>query len=612
MQQRLLGSLLTFLLILLLAACGASSSTEDGDSTPADGDSDNSDTTPDDVFSSRSATLDATGGSLSVNGPHGEMIQLSIPANALSVATDITVYVLNHAPVNTLENAPTLALRLEPDGLQLDAAATLSVNLSSASSQWFYLKGAAIALPLAQEEKDGSLVASLSHFSDYVLGEVTDVGMKALCDNIVSTVQPQASCKKSRDGLDALLRCSAYFLKRSAADGDANDLQGNTYHEAAQTYSTEVFTLFAEAEIPKGDYCREDSASASTQHFKDLYSCVASESWEPSAEAYGAIHDLATEGFMEAKAREFLADTSIPAGDPCIEGAVNDYVKMITCLRNNEALVGVEHAEVVHELEIRYVQTYDRKGAELAAYSPKEGECEWYYACLEKLIQVAEVIGFDEAEVSDATLEAMKNRKQQMEEHPDQFNCDEKAALYTLTVIVHHTYEQPSVGEDCGVSQLHQEATLRFDMGKREFLPEGCGTTNGGLQLLCGVDNMEQSMTVVLSDPPADWSEGPVMSSSAYVTLYEQGGQTYLDFNFEASSSEYLDPSCSGEMIQTHVWANSQHLCGDEGGLVIPFDDSTLRRGLAYTYTKSYRSEDQCDVGCYTSFEIDMIFEPIE
>jgi hypothetical protein len=82
-----------------------------------------------------SATIGPEGGSISLKDSKGVSYKLDIPAGALTDQTDISLTAVKSVAGWPLDGPMLAAVKLEPDGLQLDSLATLSITFPAALPQ---------------------------------------------------------------------------------------------------------------------------------------------------------------------------------------------------------------------------------------------------------------------------------------------------------------------------------------------------------------------------------------------------------------------------------------------------------------------------------------------
>lgn len=166
-RLRTLASLLAAATVLALTACGGGD-----ESAPA----------PVQLDSSRiaRATLDATGGSITATAADGRRYTLTVPAGALSAATEITA-----TPVVSMGSAPLAAglrgaVRFGPAGLRLAVPATLRIEGAGAAAPTgttlvgFVRSGDGTSMQLVPPAVvAGALQMDVRHFSDAGVSQAT-------------------------------------------------------------------------------------------------------------------------------------------------------------------------------------------------------------------------------------------------------------------------------------------------------------------------------------------------------------------------------------------------------------------------------------------------------
>jgi hypothetical protein len=131
-------------------------------------------TESDETFSSSTVSVTPeAGGLLELLNSNGDIIQLSIPQNAVSEPVIITLQILNNTQSNPFSHNLINTIRILPDGFRLDSAATLKVTFNSVITDTnftilYYRKQEDLAYPLqGLWENNKTLTGSIYHFSDY-------------------------------------------------------------------------------------------------------------------------------------------------------------------------------------------------------------------------------------------------------------------------------------------------------------------------------------------------------------------------------------------------------------------------------------------------------------
>lgn len=114
-----------------------------------------------------------SGGSIELTNKNGDQIKLTIYPYSLEDTTNITLEILNDVAANPFSQNILTTIRILPDGLKLDSAATLSVIFKSAVNDTthtilYYSKQNDIAYPLETSWLNNyNIVGKIFHFSDY-------------------------------------------------------------------------------------------------------------------------------------------------------------------------------------------------------------------------------------------------------------------------------------------------------------------------------------------------------------------------------------------------------------------------------------------------------------
>ncbi|MFN3695036.1 MAG: hypothetical protein ACK4UV_08500, partial [Ignavibacterium sp.] len=154
---------MTFMLILLLAIIFLFSCNED--SNPVD----NNPT----IASSTKKITPESGGSIELINKSGDQIKLTIYPYSLEDTTNITLEILNDVAENPFSQNILTTIRILPDGLKLDSAATIKVTFNKDISDTsktilYYRKENNLAHPLKSKWINNRTVeAFIFHFSDY-------------------------------------------------------------------------------------------------------------------------------------------------------------------------------------------------------------------------------------------------------------------------------------------------------------------------------------------------------------------------------------------------------------------------------------------------------------
>jgi hypothetical protein len=140
-----------------------------------------------------SATIGASGGSISAVAGNGTIYMLSVPAGALPSPTPITM-----TPVRAIDGLPRLdalaaGVVLAPDGLAFAAPALLTIETSQVAdagesplAMSFDGDASRFALALAGDD-GGNIVVPVSHFSGIAVGFGSEADRTALLNSLTDT-----------------------------------------------------------------------------------------------------------------------------------------------------------------------------------------------------------------------------------------------------------------------------------------------------------------------------------------------------------------------------------------------------------------------------------------
>lgn len=131
---------------------------------------------------SKTATLDSSGGSISFTDPRGYSISINIPSGALKHFTAITVTSLSQHLVNPIGKNIFRGLTIEPKDLLLQEPATIEVGFPAAIPVnegicLYRAAGADLVMPLAGQEVDSGsrrIIGGIYYFSQYAAGVPTE------------------------------------------------------------------------------------------------------------------------------------------------------------------------------------------------------------------------------------------------------------------------------------------------------------------------------------------------------------------------------------------------------------------------------------------------------
>ena len=130
------------------------------------------------------AEIGFSGGSITVYNDRGYPVSISVPSGALSGPTNVTLTSLGSAPSNPVDKNLFAGVRLEPEGLLLHKAATLTVDFPSdteisntALAVIVDVRQSDLVLPIAEQECETSngyrITGQVYSFSTYTVCEPT-------------------------------------------------------------------------------------------------------------------------------------------------------------------------------------------------------------------------------------------------------------------------------------------------------------------------------------------------------------------------------------------------------------------------------------------------------
>ncbi len=156
--KRLIYSLVFLVNLFLISSCKE-------DSNPVDNNP---------IFTSSTKTITPKdGGSIELTNKNGDQIKVNIPPYALVDTKNITLEILNDVAENPFSQNILTTIRILPDGLKLDSAATIKVTFNKDISDTsktilYYRKENNLAHPLKSKWINSRTVeAFIFHFSDY-------------------------------------------------------------------------------------------------------------------------------------------------------------------------------------------------------------------------------------------------------------------------------------------------------------------------------------------------------------------------------------------------------------------------------------------------------------
>lgn len=162
-----------------------------------------------------SATLGTTGGTVKATGADGTQYILTVPKNAVSDGTTITM-----TPISSLGSLPLqtpAAVRLQPEGLQFDVPATLEIDFAKAvgaSRQFAFTSGGDGANwhLYPQSGDTHRAVMRVLHFSEYGAGTGSAATVITAAQHLPTSWQAQS------EQLDAMLNASRQAQLAGAPD----------------------------------------------------------------------------------------------------------------------------------------------------------------------------------------------------------------------------------------------------------------------------------------------------------------------------------------------------------------------------------------------------------
>ena len=187
MVRTSLRSLILFC-VLLVAGCSAAppqtgGGTDGGSTSGSDGGTQTGKTGPVvtaftvDTADAQTATVDATGGTLTATGPGGTTYTLTVPAGALYTATDITLTPLTGVTVDGASAPWQVGAQLGPEGTLFLQPVTLEVKTGAAADVSATVTQVDPTTDLFVPEADGrtgsSFTVPLHHFSTYVVAPIS-------------------------------------------------------------------------------------------------------------------------------------------------------------------------------------------------------------------------------------------------------------------------------------------------------------------------------------------------------------------------------------------------------------------------------------------------------
>lgn len=145
-----------------------------------------------DTANAATATLDATGGTVTATGSDGTTYTLTVPAGALYASTDITVTPLTGVKIDGAGAAWEVGAKLEPEGILFLTPVTLTVKTSAAASSKASVtlvdSSTSLFVPQASGTTGTSFTAKLHHFSTYVIAPYTASLVSRAADALLASL----------------------------------------------------------------------------------------------------------------------------------------------------------------------------------------------------------------------------------------------------------------------------------------------------------------------------------------------------------------------------------------------------------------------------------------
>lgn len=149
------------------------------------------------VFSSTTKTITTTsGGTIEISDKNGNQIKLIIPPLAVPDTTEITLEILNSVKPNPFSQNILPTLRIMPDGLKLDSAATIKVIFipdipDTSKTVLYYSKQSNLAYLLKSRWLNSRTIeASIFHFSGY--GGAVPTGDEIVSQSQFASQEPES------------------------------------------------------------------------------------------------------------------------------------------------------------------------------------------------------------------------------------------------------------------------------------------------------------------------------------------------------------------------------------------------------------------------------------
>jgi len=140
------------------------------------------------VGNQSSATIDSTGGTITVVNSHGDTISLKIPHYAIWEPTTITLTTFDTPPENPIAQTIFPGVNLSPTGFKLHQAATLTIVFAAITpdtnmATLFFIQQSDFILALSnQQVAEHSIKGEIYHFSDLAVGEPSESEINGQAD----------------------------------------------------------------------------------------------------------------------------------------------------------------------------------------------------------------------------------------------------------------------------------------------------------------------------------------------------------------------------------------------------------------------------------------------
>ncbi len=206
--------------------------------------------TPDTAHASH-ASIGAAGGTLTATGADGSRYTLTVPAGALTSATDLSLTPLKDVVVDGTSAGWQVGVQLGPNGTQFLQAVTLDIQTAAGAPSQAAVTlvdgSGTVYVPQSSPTTGASFSADLWHFSDYLVAPLTDGLLGRAADAAIADVQVPAvsqdlqdlmglwAAARSKQFADAVARLDQALAAAIASFTDAQ--QGNADPTAGTLYS---------------------------------------------------------------------------------------------------------------------------------------------------------------------------------------------------------------------------------------------------------------------------------------------------------------------------------------------------------------------------------------